>query len=140
MRRAGLAIWAILALGHASVPGTTTAVAAEPEVLRGDRFINVMKNNTLTGATAEGARFNLYFLPGGSVTYRDAAGDEDRGRWHVDRDGDICITWTSLDQGKEHCFRVTLDGDTVAWEGKAGSGRGMLRGSITGGTLAAGSG
>jgi hypothetical protein len=33
-----------------------------------------------------------------------------------------------------------LDGDTVSWEGKSGSGRGRLRGGITDGTLAARSG
>ena len=139
MRRAALAFWMVLALGQASMPGPASVVAAGAEALRGDRFINVMKNNTLTGETAEAARFDLFFLPGGAVTYRDAAGDEDRGRWHVDQDGDICITWTSLDQG-EQCFRVTLDGDSVSWEGKSGSGSGMLRGSITDGTLAPGSG
>ena len=70
--------------------GAATA-AAGPEALRGDRFITVMQNNTLSGATAGGARYDMYFLPGGLVTYRDSTGADDRGRWRIDRDGDVCI-------------------------------------------------
>ncbi|MGH6896547.1 MAG: hypothetical protein ACREJ5_08360 [Geminicoccaceae bacterium] len=129
MGKAGPSIWAVVL----AVLGTATAVAAEPEALQGDRFITVMQNNTLSGETAGGARYDMYFLPGGLVTYRDSTGDDDRGRWRIDDDGDVCIMWTGSDQ--EHCFRVTLDGDTVAWEGKSGSGRGRLRGGITAGNL-----
>jgi hypothetical protein len=138
MGRAGWAIWAMLAAAEAAPLGGGIAVAAEPEALRGDRFITVMKNNTLSGETDGGARFDMYFLPGGLVTYRDSGGDDDRGRWRIDDDGDVCITWTSSDQ--EHCFRVMLDGVTVSWRGKSGSGRGQLRGAIGSGTLAARSG
>jgi hypothetical protein len=132
MGRSGLTISALLA----PVLVAATSAAAEPEVLRGDRFITVMKNNTLAGETAAGARFDIYFLPGGQVTYRDSTGDGDRGRWRIDDDGDVCISWTSLDQGREHCFRVSLDGDDVSWKGKSGGSEGTLRGSITGGNLA----
>jgi hypothetical protein len=138
MGRAGRAIWAMLAAAKVAALGAGIAGAAEPEALRGDRFITVMKNNTLSGETDGGARFDMYFLPGGLVTYRDSAGDDDRGRWRIDDDGDVCISWTSSDQ--EHCFRVTLDGDTVSWQGKSGSGRARLRGGITDGKLAARSG
>jgi len=120
-----------------SVLGAASAAAAGPETLRGDRFITVMQNNTLSGATASGARYDMYFLPGGLVTYRDSAGADDRGRWRIDRDGDVCIAWAS---SEETCFRVTLDRDTVSWEGKSGSGRGRLRGGIADGTLAPRSG
>jgi hypothetical protein len=119
-----------------SVLGAATA-AAGPEALRGDRFITVMQNNTLSGATAGGARYDMYFLPGGLVTYRDSTGADDRGRWRIDGDGDVCIAWTS---SEETCFRVTLDGAAVSWEGKSGSGRGRLRGGIADGRLAARSG
>jgi hypothetical protein len=127
MNRLGPALATILA---------TAAVAAEPETLRGDRFINVMRNNTLSGATTAGVRFDLFFLPGGLVTYRDAAGEDDRGEWRIDPDGDVCITWTSARTGGPDCFRVTLDGSRVSWQGKSGSGEGTLRGTITDGELA----
>jgi hypothetical protein len=135
----GRSRWAIAAM-LAPALAAATALAADAEVLRGDRFINVMRNNTLTGETEGGARFDVYFLPGGLVTYRDAAGADDRGQWRIDRDGDVCITWASLEPGKEECFRVTLDGSRVSWEGKTGSGEGTLRGTITDGNLAARSG
>jgi hypothetical protein len=134
MAKAGPSIWA----GFLVALGAATAVAAGPETLRGDRFITVMANNTLSGETADGVRYDMYFLPGGLVTYRDATGEDDRGRWRIDGDGDVCISWTGSEA--ERCFRVTLDGDAVSWEGKSGSGRGRLRGGITGGTLAARSG
>jgi hypothetical protein len=134
MGRAGPPIWAVVltALWAAS------ALGAEPEVLRGSRFVTVMNNNTLAGETASGARFDMYFLPGGLVTYRDSAGDDERGRWRIDPDGDVCIGWASSQA--EECFRVTLDGDAVSWQGKSGSGQGTLRGGITGGHLEARSG
>ena len=135
----GRSRWAIAAM-LAPVLALASALAADSEVLRGDRFINVMRNNTLTGETEGGARFDIYFLPGGLVTYRDAAGGDDRGQWRIDGDGDVCITWMAVDAGKEECFRVTLDGNRVSWEGKAGSGEGTLRGTITDGNLAARSG
>jgi hypothetical protein len=146
MGRAATAIRAMLASAQAAALGAAlmaalgdpAAVAAEPEALRGDRFITVMQNNTLSGETAAGARYDMYFLPGGLVTYRDAAGADDRGRWRIDRDGDVCIAWTGSKE--EDCFRVTLDRDAVAWEGKSGSGQGRLRGGITGGRLKPGSG
>ena len=134
MGKAGPSMWILSCL----VLGVASAAAAGPEALRGDRFITVMQNNTLSGATAGGARYDMYFLPGGLVTYRDSTGADDRGRWRIDGDGDVCIAWTGSDQ--ETCFRVTLDGETVSWEGKSGSGRGRLRGGITDGTLAARSG
>lgn len=121
-------------------PVLVAATVLAAEVLRGDRFINVMSNNTLTGETKAGARFDVYFLPGGLVTYRDSAGVDDRGHWRIDDDGDVCITWTSSDPDQEQCFRVTLDGNRVSWKGKSGSGEGTLRGTITDGNLAARSG
>jgi hypothetical protein len=114
----------------------TAAVAAEPEVLRGDRFINVMRNNTLSGTTTAGVRFDLFFLPGGLVTYRDADGEDDRGAWRIDPEGDVCIAWTSAPTGAPDCFRVILEGSRVSWQGKSGSGEGTLRGTITDGELA----
>ena len=128
---------ALLAALGAATAVAPTALKAAPEALRGDRFITVMADNTLSGETESGARFHMYFLPGGQVTYRDSAGEDDRGRWRLDDSGDVCITWSGSDQ--EHCSRIMLDGDAVSWEGKAGSGRGTLRGGITGGTLEAGS-
>lgn len=132
MDKAGPAVAAVLCSALGAAPAL-----ADPEALKGDRFITVMSDNTLAGETADGVRYDMYFLPGGQVTYRDAAGGDDRGRWRLDDAGDVCIVWSGSDQ--DDCFRVTLDGDAVSWEGKSGSGMGRLRGGITG-TLNAGSG
>lgn len=106
------------------------AAAAAPEALEGSRFITVMRSNTLSGTTEAGAEFNVYFLEGGRVTYEDSAGERDDGSWRMDPDGDVCLRWTKLWDGAERCFRVTLDGDAVSWQGKTGGGEGQLRGGI----------
>ena len=109
--------------------------AAEPERLQGHRFFAVMDRNTLTGQTPAGAHFRIYFLPGGRATYDDDGGVTDRGRWWLDDAGDVCLRWTELDPDRTECFEVTLDGDTLAWSGKSGSGRGKLRGAIVSGSI-----
>ena len=104
------------------------AASAAPEQLKGIRFIDVMQGNTVSGTTSSGAGYNLYFVAGGEVTYEDSSGD--RGRWQMDPDGDVCITWRERSPDQEHCYRVSVDGDHVSWEGKEGSGEALLRGGV----------
>ena len=105
--------------------------SAAPQVLRGDEFITMMQRNTLSGTTAAGTDFDIYFLPGGTATYREATGTHDSGSWHLDSDGDVCVAWRNPQYVQTGCFRVAVDGDKVAWEAKAGSGRAALRGDVT---------
>lgn len=122
---------------HSNLPGLLVILAAlglatpslaAPEELKGIRFIDVMSDNTLSGKTGSGTEFNMYFVDGGGVTYEDAAGKHERGRWEMDPDGDVCITWDG--ESGQDCFKVYVDGDRVSWEGKGGSGQGILRGGI----------
>ena len=69
-------------------------------------------------------------MAGGEVTYEDSSGARDRGRWQMDPDGDVCITWRERSPDQEHCYRVSVDGDHVSWEGKEGSGEALLRGGV----------
>ena len=65
---------------------------------------------------------------------RDLPGCErtrDPGTWHLDKDGDVCVAWQNPADRQEGCFRVTVDGGNVSWEGKAGSGRAVLRGGVS---------
>lgn len=124
------------------LPGAACLVAlaanAAPEQLKGIRFIDVMQGNTVSGTqgntvsgtTSSGAEFNLYFVAGGEVTYEDSSGARDRGRWQMDPDGDVCITWRERSPDQEHCYRVSVDGDQVSWEGKEGSGEALLRDGV----------
>jgi hypothetical protein len=102
---------------------------AAAEQLTGDRFIEVMQDNTLSGTTAGGAAYNLYFLPGGEVTYDDATGARDRGRWFLDPEGDVCVSFEMVEDGAAQCYRVEIDGRTVTWKGKAGGETGV-RGDV----------
>jgi hypothetical protein len=83
-----------------------------------------MQANSLSGTTADGAAYDLYFLPGGEVSYDDSTGARDRGRWWLDPDGEVCVTFTKVDDGGARCYRVEVDGHTVTWQAKAG-GQGM---------------
>jgi hypothetical protein len=108
-----------------------SSALAAPRTLQGDDFITVMQGNTLSGTTKLGTAFDMYFLPGGTATYRDATGTYDSGSWHLDRNGDVCVAWQTLRDIRQGCFRVVVDRNKIAWEAKAGSGRATLRGDVT---------
>jgi hypothetical protein len=124
-RRRILAAWTLAAIALAP-----PLAYAAPEQLKGSRFIEVMQDNALSGATSDGASYNLYFLPGGEVTYDDSTGARDRGRWSMDSDGDVCIGFEKVDDGRAQCYRVEVDGSTVTWTGKGGDGEATLRGGV----------
>jgi len=117
----------VLAFGVA----LAAALPSRADTLQGDRFITAMKDNTVSGRTAAGTAYNLYFLPGGIVTYSDAAGRHVSGSWQLDRSGDVCVGWhgdTVLPAG---CYRVTADGRNVSWWSKSAGSSEMLRGAVT---------
>jgi hypothetical protein len=113
------------------------ALPVRAEILQGDRFVTGVKDNTVSGRTAAGTAYNLYFLPGGTVTYRDAAGHRVGGGWRLDRVGDVCVSWhgdTALPTG---CYRVRATGRSLAWWNKSDRSGAMLRGAVTNVFLAA---
>jgi hypothetical protein len=122
LQRAPACVLAMIAL--APVPAHAAA-----EQLTGDRFIEVMQDNTLSGTTAGGAAYNLYFLPGGEVTYDESTGARDRGRWFMDPEGDVCVSFKTVEDGAAQCYLVKIDGRTVTWNGKAGGETGV-RGNV----------
>jgi hypothetical protein len=110
------------------------AAAAQPasaDILKGDRFITAMKDNTVSGKTADGTAYNEYFLPGGIATYTDTAGARDNGRWRLDSNGDVCVDWQHGIAATQGCFRVTADGRNVSWEQKSAQADVTLRGAVT---------
>jgi len=109
--------------------GGRYGIGAGPRLLKGDEFITAMQDNTLSGTTAAGDAFNVYFLPGGTVTYRDARGARDSGTWHLNHDG-VCVDWLNPGDKKQDCFRVLVDGDRVTLAGTAGTSSATLRGGI----------
>ena len=105
--------------------------AAEPHPVRWGDFVTMMQGNTLSGTTAAGTVFNMYFIAGGNATYQEVGGTRDFGSWHLDKDGDVCVTWNNSPDSANGCFHVTVDGSKVAWEGKDAGGSGKLRGGVT---------
>ncbi len=123
--------WVFLGGGLVLIVAAFTSIAnAEPKQMKGSIFVSTMQGNTLSGKTVEGVAFNAYFLRGGMVTYEDANGLKDTGQWRIDNEEDVCVAFKNMNDGKEECFFVTLDGRTVTWKGKTRAGTGMLRGSI----------
>ena len=121
-----LSAFAILA-----IVGTVTDALAEPQALQGDQFMSMMQSNTLSGTTDAGHGFNIYFLPGGTVTYQEASGTRDSGSWHLDEADDVCVAWKHPAEQKDGCFHVMIDGNKITWDCKADSARGSLRGGVT---------
>lgn len=117
-----------IAVGIALLP---TSAQAEKTRVHGDQFMSMVQGNTVSATNAAGAAFNIYFLPGGDVSYKDDAGVSDKGKWRLDNDGDVCVVWENVAEATERCFRVWADGNKVSWEGKSGSGSGQLRGGVT---------
>jgi hypothetical protein len=99
--------------------------------LKGSHFLDAVSRNTLSGVTADGVKFNAFFVKGGIVTYMDMTGLQDRGTWRMDGNDDVCVTWQKHNAGKEECFVVTMDGNTVRWKGKTEGGSAHLRGTVT---------
>ncbi len=67
--------------------------AAEPHPVRWGDFVTMMQGNTLSGTTAAGTAFNMYFIAGGNATYEEVGGTRDFGTWHLDKEGDVCVVW-----------------------------------------------
>lgn len=116
----------VLAFGAA----LAVALPAHADILQGDRFITAMKDNTLSGRTAAGTSYNLYFLPGGAVTYSDAVGHRVGGRWRLDRVGDVCVSWHSDTALPTGCYRVRADARRLTWSTKGSHGDDTLRGGV----------
>jgi hypothetical protein len=75
--------------------------------------------------------YNLYFLVGGQLTYVDASGGRNSGRWRIGENGDVCLHWRASAAPVGGCFRVTIDGRDMTWERGDSKVRFMLRGAVT---------
>ena len=104
---------------------------ADAVLLSGTRFVEAMKDNTVAGRTADGTTYNIYFVEGGLVTYRDAQGRQDSGRWRIDSSGSVCLQWNAATTPGSGCFRVSVDGRRMTWSGQRSDLHAVLRGSVT---------
>jgi len=82
---------------------STGALAGDSERLRGTQFIGLVKEKTLSGKTAAGVKFHIFFLRGGKVTFRDQKGRRDNGTWRVTKRDAVCVRWRKMYGGKERC-------------------------------------
>ena len=103
---------------------------ATADLLRGDRFITAMKDNTVSGRTTAGIAYNFYFLPGGAATYSDAAGRRIAGHWRLDRMGDVCVIWQSDTPLRAGCYRVSVNARRVSWTNKSTRVDDEVRGTV----------
>jgi len=121
-------------LRRLAVPLAAVTLAAPMNVLaatsRGDDFVTKMDGNTLSSTSSNGMAYNLYFLAGGQVTYRNVTGQRMDGMWHLDDEGRVCIEWPNPVDALHGCFRMSIDGDTITWRGEKSVGRAALRGNV----------
>lgn len=113
----------------ASLPMQPMAASARDS--QGDRFVTATEGNTVSGTTAAGLSYHLYFLAGGQVTYLDETGAMDSGAWNLDPGGNVCLRWQKPIDGMEGCFQPSISGDRVVLQNKDGSLSGTLNGSVT---------
>lgn len=107
-------------------------------MLHDSRLVEILKDNTLSGTTASGTPYNLYFLEGGQATYADANGHHESGSWHLGENGDICLSWHDSSTPGAGCFHMTIRGREVTWTSADSEFRSVLRGAITSTYLDAG--
>src|SRR5262250_3443998 len=103
---------------------------ATAEILRGDRFITAMKDNTVSGRTTAGIAYNFYFLPGGAAIYSDAAGRRIAGHWQLDRMGDVCVIWKGDTPLRAGCYRVSVNARRVTWTNMSSRVDDEVRGTV----------
>jgi hypothetical protein len=120
-------LWMVLLFGALLFISSMAEAAAD---MRGDQFITVMDGSTLSGTDSAGSTFNLYFLPGGHLTYAGRAGTSVYGTWNFDKDGDLCVRLPRHVDALKGCFAVAVDGAKVTWRAKHLSGSAQLRGSV----------
>jgi hypothetical protein len=94
-------------------------------------FVEALKDNTASGKTATGMRYNLCFVEGGEVTYADAGGRHDSGTWQINENSDVCLHWRNLVAPIDGCFNVTLHVHGMTWAQGGGKIRFLLRGGVT---------
>jgi hypothetical protein len=100
------------------------------DILKGDRFITAMKDNTVSGRTTAGIAYNFYFVAGGAAIYSDAAGHRIAGRWHLDRMGDVCVVWKGDTPLRAGCYRVSVNARRVTWTTRSTQVDNEVRGTV----------
>jgi hypothetical protein len=103
---------------------------AMAEKLSPSQFISVVQSNTLTGRDKENHRFHVYFLPGGIATFENRHGVNDHGTWMLNKNGDVCITWSSLMAGKQNCYAVSVDKNAITFGNEDTTIKGDLLGGV----------
>ena len=106
------------------------SVPAEAKSLKGDAFITAMDGNTLTGKMADGAKYKVYFLPGGQATIQEGKAEPQHGAWSLDKSGDVCLKWPAAVASEDGCYRVDVVGHKVTWSSKDGSQKARLFGGV----------
>jgi len=124
--RGPTSLWTVLLFGALLFVTSMPDAVAD---MRGDQFITMMDGNTLSGSDSAGS-FNLYFLPGGQLTYVGHAGKEVYGAWRLDKDGDICLRLPHGADALNGCFATSVDGTRVTWRAKHRAVDAQLRGSV----------
>ncbi len=109
---------------------TATSAFAQSRQVKGSEFITIMNGNTLSATNKAGVKFKAYFIAGGIATYEGEDGMRDQGKWRINNNDEVCVTWNSIAEGQERCARVYENGNELTWKGEHVSGEGKLLGTV----------
>jgi len=121
----------ILAAGLA-LPATA-ALSAEPTRLLGDELRQAISGKTVY-LNVSGFELPIRYAPNGrmrgtmgtvAASFSRGDGSSDSGKWWVAND-QLCQKWTSWMDSKEFCYKLTRQGQNIAWvrsDGRNGTAR-----------------
>lgn len=109
---------------------TATSAFAQSRQVKGSEFVTIMKGNTLSATSNAGVEYKAYFIGGGIATYEDENGKRDHGKWRINSNDEVCVTWNTIAEGQERCARVYENGNELVWKGEHISGEGKLLGTV----------
>jgi hypothetical protein len=112
-----MAAIAYLLVGCGKSETKDVAVQQGAHQLSAAELKSAIEGNTLSGVLDMGmvnVKFNSFYAPDGrsSGVATTAMGDDrDKGKWHIDSEGKLCVQWGKWQDAKERCSTYFKQGD-----------------------------
>lgn len=93
--------------------GLAGAAWADERGMSADEIREALAGNTIESQLGN-TPYLSYFQPNGVMLSRSEGGEQETGKWRIDRDKDQYCAW--LARTGWRCYRLYRDGRTVIWE------------------------
>ena len=97
----------------ALLTGAVRPVLADERPMSADEIREALAGNTVEGLWRN-TPYLSYFQPNGVTLFRPEGGEQETGKWRIDKDKDQYCAW--LARTGWRCYRLYRDGRTVIWE------------------------